>query len=169
LIRQIKKSLGDKDSLKESNAVNPSIEITFKHWYRDEHIESCSLSFIEVENIETGERFQPISVKKFTVNNPVDAENPLDRGSLRPISGECNSFEHGQLGIAQQMFVAKGTRSFESHVMNYGWIKRGDEILDEVLLTVMRAPKSYTTEDVVEISCHGGTVSMKEILQYACH
>ncbi|MCA9405126.1 MAG: tRNA uridine-5-carboxymethylaminomethyl(34) synthesis GTPase MnmE [Candidatus Omnitrophica bacterium] len=56
----------------------------------------------------------------------------------------------------------------KSHTVNYGWIvdQKGERI-DEVLLTIMRAPKSYTKEDVVEISCHGGTISLHSILTLA--
>jgi len=55
----------------------------------------------------------------------------------------------------------KKCKNFTAH---YGWIVDEDDIVDEVLLTVMRAPHSYTKEDVVEISCHGGAVSLKTIL-----
>ena len=71
------------------------------------------------------------------------------------------------LAIADRIFAAKRKTlpsQFSSHTVHYGWIKDGEEVLDEVLLTVMRAPHSYTTEDIVEISCHGGTVSLKAIL-----
>ncbi|MCA9398351.1 MAG: tRNA uridine-5-carboxymethylaminomethyl(34) synthesis GTPase MnmE [Candidatus Omnitrophica bacterium] len=56
----------------------------------------------------------------------------------------------------------------KSHTVNYGWVvdQKGERI-DEVLLTIMRAPKSYTKEDVVEISCHGGTISLHSILTLA--
>jgi len=49
----------------------------------------------------------------------------------------------------------------------HGWIVRGDEKLDEVVLLVMRAPKSYTREDMVEISCHGGPVVLSRVLEAA--
>jgi tRNA modification GTPase len=56
---------------------------------------------------------------------------------------------------------------FESHRMYYGHIvdDRSDRILDEVLLAVMKAPRSYTREDVVEINCHGGSASVRAILE----
>ena len=74
--------------------------------------------------------------------------------------------------IAGQMFEGKNNadiirfKSFSTHV---GWIKQPDskDIVDEVLLTVFRGPKSYTAEDVVEISCHGGQASVKAILTLA--
>ncbi|NHN32275.1 tRNA uridine-5-carboxymethylaminomethyl(34) synthesis GTPase MnmE [Paenibacillus agricola] len=53
-----------------------------------------------------------------------------------------------------------------SHTVHYGFIKHPltMERIDEVLVTVMKAPKSFTTEDVVEISCHGGFISVKMVL-----
>ena len=48
--------------------------------------------------------------------------------------------------------------------MYYGHIKNGDEVIDEVIVLVFKAPHSYTTEDVVEIQCHGGIVSLRKIL-----
>lgn len=52
-----------------------------------------------------------------------------------------------------------------SHTINYGHIVDGKNIIDEVLVSVMRAPKSFTTEDVVEINCHGGIATTKKILE----
>lgn len=54
-----------------------------------------------------------------------------------------------------------------SHTIHYGFIQDGDEMIDEVLVTVMRAPKSYTAEDVVEINCHGGIYSVQRVLDVA--
>lgn len=71
--------------------------------------------------------------------------------------------------IAEKVFSSpnkKKLSSSRSHTVHYGHIKVPEtkEILDEVLVTVMRAPKTYTLEDVVEVSCHGGTVSLKKVL-----
>ena len=52
----------------------------------------------------------------------------------------------------------------KSHTIHYGFIVDGDEVIDEVMVTVMRAPLTYTREDVVEINCHGGIVVTKKIL-----
>lgn len=54
---------------------------------------------------------------------------------------------------------------YESHTIHYGFIveKNGD-LIDEVMVSVMKAPHSYTTEDTVEINCHGGVLMMKKIL-----
>ena len=75
------------------------------------------------------------------------------------------------LAIADQMFATKDRKipsTFKSFTVHYGWVKDAKgEVIDEALLTVMRAPKSYTKEDVVEISCHGGMVSLRNILATA--
>jgi len=54
-----------------------------------------------------------------------------------------------------------------SHTIHYGWIQNPStsELIDEVLVSVMRAPHTYTREDVVEINCHGGMVPMKRVLE----
>ena len=53
----------------------------------------------------------------------------------------------------------------KSHTIHYGHIYDGDEIIDEVMVLLMRAPNSYTREDTVEIDCHGGTLVMRRILE----
>ena len=62
----------------------------------------------------------------------------------------------------------KGTKKLsevKSHTIHYGYICDGDKIIDEVMVLIMKAPNSYTTEDTVEIDCHGGTLVMKRILE----
>jgi len=53
----------------------------------------------------------------------------------------------------------------KSHTIHYGWIVDGEEIVDEVLVSVMRAPHTYTAEDVAEINCHGGSLVTKKVLR----
>ena len=53
----------------------------------------------------------------------------------------------------------------KSHTIHYGWIMDGDEVVDEVLVSVMRAPHTYTAEDVAEINCHGGSLVTKKVLR----
>ncbi|MDP1854285.1 MAG: tRNA uridine-5-carboxymethylaminomethyl(34) synthesis GTPase MnmE [Candidatus Omnitrophota bacterium] len=80
------------------------------------------------------------------------------------------------LKIADRVFVAKGGKKpsgFKAYTVHYGWIVERNQkpvarnqklkIIDEVLLTVMRKPKSYTKEDVVEINCHGGIMAMRAV------
>lgn len=54
--------------------------------------------------------------------------------------------------------------SSPSHTIHYGYVYDGDRIVDEILVSVMRAPRSYTSEDTVEINCHGGMFVMNEVL-----
>ncbi|MBQ6967331.1 MAG: tRNA uridine-5-carboxymethylaminomethyl(34) synthesis GTPase MnmE [Lachnospiraceae bacterium] len=73
------------------------------------------------------------------------------------------------LDIAQSLMFTKSGKEQEilsqpSHTVKYGFIFDGKEPVDEVLLTVFRAPRSYTAEDTVEISCHGGTFVLRRIL-----
>lgn len=60
---------------------------------------------------------------------------------------------------------AKKLSECESHTIHYGHIVSEDKVIDEVLVAVMRAPKTYTREDVVEISTHGGVVASKLVLE----
>jgi tRNA modification GTPase len=75
------------------------------------------------------------------------------------------------LEIADCIFLSKKNErpsDFKTYTTHYGWIvedKRSKAVIDEVILTVMRAPKSYTKEDVVEINCHGGIVALRRVLE----
>ena len=76
------------------------------------------------------------------------------------------------LTVADQMFVTKKGKKpsgFKSFTVHYGDIRdhQKNTVIDEALLTVMRSPKSYTKEDVVEISCHGGITPLRAILTRA--
>lgn len=53
----------------------------------------------------------------------------------------------------------------QSHTIHYGYIKDENEIIDEVLIMLMRAPRTYTGEDTVEINCHGGIYVVKRIME----
>src|SRR5690554_6934116 len=67
--------------------------------------------------------------------------------------------------IANKLFKGKNLNKVKSHTVHYGHIVDEGEIIDEVLLTVFRAPKTFTREDVVEISCHGGIFVTNKILE----
>ena len=69
------------------------------------------------------------------------------------------------IDIVNKCFKGKDLTKVESHTINYGHIYDKKEIIDEVLVSIMKAPKTYTTEDVVEINCHGGIISTKRILE----
>ena len=74
--------------------------------------------------------------------------------------------------IADRIFVSKDGQKpsgFKTYTIHYGWIAdpsdQQSEIIDEVILTVMRKPRSYTREDIVEINCHGGIIPLRKILE----
>ena len=71
--------------------------------------------------------------------------------------------------IADEVYRLKEKRLNEqpSHTIHYGHIvdPKNDEVIDEVMVTVLRAPKTFTREDIVEINCHGGIVAINRILQ----
>ncbi|MBI4706858.1 MAG: tRNA uridine-5-carboxymethylaminomethyl(34) synthesis GTPase MnmE [Candidatus Omnitrophica bacterium] len=94
------------------------------------------------------------------------------------ISGKC------AISIADKIFSAKNGKrlsTFKNFTLHYGWIvdsrlspvtcplsedlDRRQDVIDEALLSVMRAPNSFTKEDVVEINCHGGIVAMRDCLE----
>ena len=68
------------------------------------------------------------------------------------------------LDIISKVFD-KNLENAESHTIHYGHIVANGEIIDEVLVMVMKAPKTYTVEDVVEINCHGGISTTKKVLE----
>lgn len=62
----------------------------------------------------------------------------------------------------------KKLKDIASHTINYGHIiDKNQKLIDEVVILVFRAPRSYTAEDVVEVQCHGGKITLKKILQTA--
>ena len=84
---------------------------------------------------------------------------PLQDGaiSIVRISGE------DAIQIANEIFDKDLTKK-KSHTITYGFIKDKDQYIDEVLVSVFRAPKTYTCEDIVEINCHGGRFITRKIL-----
>ena len=67
--------------------------------------------------------------------------------------------------IVNSIFKGKDLKKVESHSISYGHIKDGDNLLDEVLVSVMKSPKTFTTEDIVEINCHGGIATTNKVLE----
>ncbi len=57
----------------------------------------------------------------------------------------------------------------KSHTIHYGYIYDGEQMVDEVLVMIMKGPHSYTGEDTVEIDCHGGVFAMKKVLEAVIH
>lgn len=69
------------------------------------------------------------------------------------------------LAIIKKIFKGKNLDDVPSHTINYGHIVENGAIIDEVMVSVMRAPKTFTREDVIEINTHGGVAVTNEILQ----
>ena len=67
--------------------------------------------------------------------------------------------------IVNKIFKGKDLRKVDSHTINYGYIMDNNEVIDEVLVSVMLAPKTYTTEDIIEINCHGGISTTNKVLE----
>ena len=90
---------------------------------------------------------------------------PLGEGAIAIVrlSGE------DAIVIANKMFEGKDLENVPSHTIHYGKIVDPEtkEMLEEVMVTVMHAPKTFTTEDVVEINCHGGLASVNRVLELA--
>lgn len=77
------------------------------------------------------------------------------------LSGE-KSFQ-----IIDAIFPSKKISSQPSHTLHFGLIQEGDKAIDEVVLSIFKGPKSYTGEDVIEISCHGSPYIQEQVIQ-AC-
>ena len=69
------------------------------------------------------------------------------------------------ISIVSKLFDGTNLLEAKSHTIHYGHIKDNDEIIDEVLVSIMRSPKTFTREDVVEINCHGGIATTNKVLE----
>lgn len=71
------------------------------------------------------------------------------------------------LPLARTLFHAPGKQPWESHRIIYGYIRHPvtQKLVDEALLLIMQAPRSYTREDIVEFHCHGGIIPVQQVLQ----
>lgn len=67
--------------------------------------------------------------------------------------------------VVNNIFKGCDLTKVNSHTINYGYIVDKDEVIDEVLVSVMRAPKTYTKEDIVEINCHGGIATTNKVYE----
>src|SRR5580765_3945058 len=90
---------------------------------------------------------------------------PLGEGGLAVI--RISGAEAVQVG--ERCFRAAGSTAIKpsaapTHTIHFGHVINNGQIVDEVLLSVMRAPRTFTREDVVEIACHGGLLPAKAVL-----
>ena len=67
--------------------------------------------------------------------------------------------------IVNKVFEGKNLQKVDSHTIHYGYIVDKGEKIDEVLVSIMKAPKTFTREDVVEINCHGGIATTNKVLE----
>lgn len=67
--------------------------------------------------------------------------------------------------IVNNIFKGKDLTKQKTHTITYGHIIENDKIIDEVLISIMKSPKSFTTEDTVEINCHGGISTTNKVLE----
>ena len=100
-------------------------------------------------------------MKKGTIAAIATAMSNSGIGIVR-ISGD-EAFE-----IIEKIFFTRKKEKIkikESHVIHYGFIMDGEDTIDEVLVMVMKGPRSYTGEDTIEINCHGGVYVVKKVLE----
>ncbi len=74
----------------------------------------------------------------------------------------------GALLVADRVMRLKSGKrpsAARTYTLHYGWVVQGEELIDEAILTVMRAPRSYTREDVAEISVHSGLIPLRRCLE----
>ncbi len=71
----------------------------------------------------------------------------------------------GCIELVNKNFKGKDLTKVDSHTINYGYIVDNSKVIDQVLISVMKSPKTYTREDVVEINCHGGIAATNKILE----
>lgn len=73
------------------------------------------------------------------------------------------------MDVIHRIYRSKGgkfdIRTADSHTIHYGYIYDGEEIIDEVLVMIMKAPRTFTGENTVEIDCHGGVYAMRRVLE----
>ena len=106
---------------------------------------------------------EKFSIKKDTIAAIATAMSDSGIGIIR-VSGEdaINIVDKVYRNTKNEKVLIK----YNSHTIHYGFIVREDgTVLDEVMVSVMKAPKSYTAEDTVEINCHGGILIMRKILE----
>ncbi len=73
------------------------------------------------------------------------------------------------IAIINQLFTSKDLSSQPSHTLHVGLLKEDNAVIDEVVVSIFKNPKSYTGEDVVEISCHGSAYVQQQIMQACIH
>ncbi|QIX63354.1 tRNA uridine-5-carboxymethylaminomethyl(34) synthesis GTPase MnmE [Hymenobacter sp. BT18] len=73
------------------------------------------------------------------------------------------------IALTESIFAGKSLQEQATHTLHFGTLRDGERILDEVVVSLFRAPRSYTREDVVEISCHGSDYIVQQVLSLLVH
>ena len=100
-------------------------------------------------------------LKSETIAAVATALNDSGIGIIR-VSGDES------ISIVNKIYKSPGKNTlldFESHTINYGFIYDEDELIDEVMVSIFKGPRSYTAEDTVEINCHGGVLVTNKVLE----
>ena len=107
-----------------------------------------------------------ISMKSDTIAAIATALSDAGIGIIRISGPEA-------IAVANRVVVNKKKehtlKNWQTHTIHYGFVEENGTILDEVMVSVMKAPRSYTTEDTVEINCHGGVLLTKRVLEAVLH
>jgi len=72
---------------------------------------------------------------------------------------------HGSISLVNELFPSKNVEAAAGNTLHVGVLQHNDQLIDEVVLSLFKSPKSYTGEDVVEISCHGSTFIQQQIIE----
>jgi len=102
--------------------------------------------------------------KHFNQDTIAAISTPLGEGGI----GIVRLSGTKSLSIVDKLFRGKDSlppSKLPTYTLHYGHVIHKNEVLDEVILSIMRAPKSYTKEDVVEINCHGGILPLQRVLE----
>ncbi len=72
---------------------------------------------------------------------------------------------HGSISLVNELFPSKNLEAAAGNTLHVGLLQHNNQLIDEVVLSLFKSPKSYTGEDVVEISCHGSTFIQQQIIE----
>ncbi|MCB0490308.1 MAG: tRNA uridine-5-carboxymethylaminomethyl(34) synthesis GTPase MnmE [Cyclobacteriaceae bacterium] len=99
--------------------------------------------------------------------NPTPADTIVALATAQGISAIAVIRLSGEdsISLVNRLFKGKDLTQEPSHTLHYGTLQDSESVLDEVLVSIFKAPRSFTTENSVEISCHGSPLIVKEIIK----
>jgi tRNA modification GTPase len=104
--------------------------------------------------------FPHYSIRMYTTDTIIALSTPPGSGAI----GVIRLSGPDAIGLANEVFTGKDLSIQKTHTLHFGLVKDGDIIIDEVVVGLYIAPKSYTKENVVEISCHGSNYIIQQII-----